>query len=115
MYVIVQTSRLNKNDLLVLANKEKTNKWWTSILEDALIINTKQQAIEIVSKLQYNNPRVIPYDIAKKEIKPIVTKQVFIRHKTKYKTKNIFEMNDYEYKEWLGYSDAIEQGGGMFE
>jgi len=107
-YLIIQDSRNNKGRVLALADKKlKTKGWWTSVLDNALLFGDKAGAAKVASKLKFNNPRVVPYDVAKKEVTPIVT----ITHKKVKKRKSIFEMDDWEYKEWLGYSDAIEYGG----
>lgn len=113
MYIILQDSRENKGMNLALIDRSKnSDKWWTSVLENAKIFTSKLEADEVCSKYKFNNPRVVPFDVASKEVIPIVTIKY---QRSKPIRKNIFQMNMYEYKEWLGYSDAIEYGGGMFE
>lgn len=112
-YIIIQDSRLNKGMYIALSDKTKQRSgWWTSVLENALIFDNKESASEVASKLQYNSPKVIPYNEAEKLVSPIVS--IKYSYEIKPRKKNIFEMSDSEYKEWLGYSDAIEYGGGMF-
>lgn len=107
-YIILQDSRKNNGMNLALIDRSKSkSKWWTSVLENALIFTSKKQAQIQCEKYKFNNPRVVPFDIAKKQVIPIVT----ITYEITRKRKNIFQMNMWEYKEWLGYSDAIEHGG----
>ncbi len=107
-YLIIQDSRKNKGMNLALVDRSKSpDQWWTSVLDNALVFITKEQVKIQCDKYKYNNPRVVPFDIAKNEIKPIVT----VTYQKVKRRKNIFDMNIYEYKEWLGYSDAIEYGG----
>ena len=108
-YVILQDSVKNKGMNLVLVDRAKNqDKWWTSVLENALVFTSKLEASKQCDKLKFNNPRVVPFDSAKNEIEPIVT--ITYKYK-KPRRKSIFQMNMWEYKEWLGYSDAIEYGG----
>ena len=108
-YVIIQDSRKNKGRILVLVDRNKSKStWWTSDLDNALVFTSREQAQKQCEKYKYNYPRVIPFDVAKKQVIPIVT----TNHKTT--KKNILEMDMWEYNEWLGYSDAIEYGGESF-
>lgn len=108
-YVILQDSRKNQGKFLVMVDKNKSkDKWWTSIMENALVFTSKKTADDTCQKLKFNNPRVVPFDTAKNEVTPIVT--VTFEWK-KPRRLNIFQMSCWEYKEWLGYSDAIEYGG----
>jgi hypothetical protein len=107
-YVILQDSIKNKGMNLVLVDRTKTKeKWWTSVLENALVFTSKLEASKQCDKLKFNNPRVVPFDSAKNEVEPIIT----TTYKRVKRRKNIFQMDMWEYKEWLGYSDVIEQGG----
>ncbi len=114
-YIIVQDSRLNIGMNIVLIDKDKKSingKWWTSVLKDAKQFDTKEEANIVCEKYKFNNPRVIPYDEAKDIIIPIITETYSIVKKIR--RRSIFDMDMWEYKEWLGYSDANECGGGMF-
>ena len=107
-YLILQDRRKNKGMNLALIDRSKSqSKWWTSVLDNALVFTSKIQAQNQCEKYKFNNPRVVPFDVAKKEVVPIVT----ITSEKVKRRKNIFEMDMWEYKEWLGYSDAIEYGG----
>lgn len=111
-YVIVQDSRKNKGMNLALVDRSKIRtRWWTSGLSDVKIYTDKREAQLQCEKYKFNNPRVVPFDVAKQIIVPIVT----VTYNSVKRRKNIFEMNIWEYKEWLGYSDVIEQGGSSGE
>lgn len=110
-YVVIQNSRLNNKILLILKERQNSkDSWWTSEIKKAKTFETKLEADKYCDKLKFNNPRVIPYDEGKNIIIPVVT----YSYEKSIKNQNIFNMSDIEYKEWLGYSDCIEQGGGMY-
>lgn len=115
-YIIVQDSRKNIGMNIALVDKDKTTiqgRWWTSLLEHAKVFDSKEEANKVCSNYRFNNPRVVPFDEAERVIQPIVT--IIYKSVPSKRRKNIFEMDIYEYKEWLGYSDANEYGEGMFE
>lgn len=99
-------------NLALIDRSKSKDKWWTSELKNALVFESKEQAQLQCEKYKYNNPRVVPFDKANNEVKPIVTVTLQMKKKRR---KNIFEMNMWEYREWLGYSDVIEYGGGSGE
>jgi hypothetical protein len=102
-FIIVQDSRKNIGMNIALIARDKVTvqgRWWTSLLENALTFDSKEEADKVCSKYKFNNPRVIPFDEAKLIIHPIVT--IKYSFETKSKARSIFDMNDYEYKEWLG-------------
>lgn len=113
-YVIIQDSRKDEGMFICLKNRVKeTDTYWTSYFEYALMFDSKEAAIERVSKLKYNNPRVVPEDEAKSLIKEIY-QEVIVWVQKKKRRKSIFEMDMYEYKEWLGggNDDWSEFDGG---
>ena len=112
-YIIIQESRQNKGQYIALVDRTKKDSgFWTSILKDAHQFADKQSANNRAITLKFNNVRVVPLEEGATLIKPIIT-YYSVKHSKKV-NKNIFQMSNWEYKAWLGYSDVIEQGGGTF-
>lgn len=60
-FVIIQDSRKDNTNLLLVDRCKSKNYWWTHDLSIALI-GTKEEMDKVVKKLRYNNPRVISID-----------------------------------------------------
>lgn len=110
-YLILQDSRKNKGMYIAMVDKTKCTepkKFWTSVVSNALKFTSKEEASKICDKLKFNNPRVVPIDEATELVKPVY-KRTHIK-----KRKTIFDMDMWEYKEWLGQGndDWHEHNGG---
>ena len=99
-FYIVQESRKNKGELLLLVDRSKwKDNWWTTNIEFAMKFTDKLEADKRVQSLKYNSARVVPYD---KEAKVFKVKFIQFRVTRNRQVKSIFAMTDYEYKDWLG-------------
>lgn len=65
MFVIACDSQKNNDVLFMVDRNKQTKSFWSYKLDDALIFRSLKVAQEKMSKLKYNNPRVINLDDAK--------------------------------------------------
>jgi len=103
-YAIIQESRISNGDFLALRHKKKEDtKFWTSEPGDIFMFERKEVAIKRAQGLRYNSVRVIDYEEAVALLES--NKTGVVKFKKPLGRKSIYEMDNWEYKTWLGHQD----------
>lgn len=104
MYTLIQDSRKTSGDFLALRKKElRDSQFWTTDITQIFSYTEKVLAIKRAQNLRFNDVRVVPYDEAVALLES--NKSGVITFEKPRTRKSIFEMDIWEYKNWLGWPD----------
>lgn len=68
-YVIATDSRRKDEILFMVDRRKQKASFWSNRLVDVFVYQDRQAALEKARSYRYNNPRVLPYELARDYVK----------------------------------------------